>query len=289
MPRRDPFTAMCRQFASVAMPIVADLHTHTTVSDGEDTPSRLALRAKHAHLSTIAITDHDTLEGIAEAMSVPGIEIIPGVELSCSYRNREVHLLGLFVDPKHIELNLVCQQIGESRRLRFKSYIDNLKRIKIIIPAHRSEQVLSVSASPGRRHVANLIREIQPYRTRFAVFTDILPSIVEMVPPKRLLPTAEAIELIHRAQGIAILAHPPGEFDEKTFRELAELNLNGIESKHPNVSQKQTDFLERIAKMYNWVSTAGSDFHTTDIIDRKFGRIGMNATDFANLRRYAGR
>lgn len=289
MPKRDPFTAMCRQFAGVVSPIVADLHAHTTASDGDDTPSRLAVRAKQSRLASIAITDHDTLAGIAEAMAVPGVEIVPGVELSCSFRNREVHLLGLFVDPKHAELNVVCRQIGESRRQRFRAYIDRLALLKIAIPIHRVEHVLCVSTSPGRRHVANLIREIQPYRTRYAVFTDILPSLADQVPAKRLLPIVEAIELIHRAKGIAILAHPPGEFDDVAFRELAEFKLNGIESRHPSASQKQTEYLERIAQMFHWTCTAGSDFHTANSFGCSLGRIGMNANDFSKLRHLAGR
>jgi hypothetical protein len=280
---------MCRQLAGLNPRIVADLHAHTTASDGDDTPSRLAVRAKHAKLDVLAITDHDTVAGVAEAMTIPGITIVAGVELSVSFRDHEVHMLGLFVDPANADLRAVCDRISVSRRRRLRGYVEALASIGLPLPEHRVASVEAISTCPGRRHVANLLLEAGHIRQRSQAFVEVLPKVAGHVPGKDLVSIADAIDVVHRAGGLAILAHPPGEFDGAIYGELAALKLDGVESKHNGVSLTQTDFLKEQATRHGWVCTAGSDFHGADSPDRVPGRIGMTSAEYAAVARRAGR
>src|SRR5262245_43336021 len=153
MPRKDPFTAMCRHAAGLASPRWADLHTHTTASDGDLTPSQLVAFAKRAKVLALAVTDHDTTAGLAEAVTAAAgeLELVLGVELSASFRGREVHLIGYHFDPADVAMNATLSRICTRRRERFRDYLAKLDRP---IPEHLIAGVEAVSASPGRRHVA---------------------------------------------------------------------------------------------------------------------------------------
>jgi predicted metal-dependent phosphoesterase TrpH len=290
MPRRDPFTQTCRQFAAVKARRLADLHAHTTASDGDWTPSQLIAFATSAKLASIAVTDHDTTAGVAEAHAAApaGLTIVAGVELSCSFRDREIHVLGLFVDPEHPGLVAACRDLCDRRRERFRGYLAAFAARGRAIPAHLVDGVESTAASPGRRHVAKLLVAAGHVATTYGAFTGPMADVASSVPPKRLLPVAGACELIRSAGGVSSLAHPPGEFDDANYDDLASSGLLAIESRHPSASNTQTDYLAAQAKRLGLSVTAGSDCHGPGAAGRSIGSHGLWPDEFAALIARAG-
>jgi 3',5'-nucleoside bisphosphate phosphatase len=299
MPKRDPFTALCQQFAANNQTITADMHSHTSASDGDESPSRLVIRAVQEKLAALAITDHDTTVGVREALkwkthsdSRP-LEIVAGIELSCRWLGRpheqEVHVLGLFIDVDHDELNAAAEKICSSRKDRFLGFTRALAEQKFVIPQHKIDSTIAISASLGRRHVVNLLIESGFQRSRHSYFTEILPSVAKLVPPKLLLDFHNATRLIRQAGGISILAHPPCEFDKATYLAMKEQGLQGIEIRHAGVSCSQTDFLKQVAEENSWAISAGSDFHGKGNANHTVGRIGLSLAEYSELKRFAGR
>jgi 3',5'-nucleoside bisphosphate phosphatase len=283
MPRRDPFTAVCQQMASVSSRVVADLHCHTVASDGELTLSQLLIHAKNARLEALAITDHDCLPSgqseVEQFGKQQGFRLINGVELSCSYFDQELHLLGLDVDVLNKQLIEACDKIMNSRRERFHAFIFELGRIGLAIPQHLISHTVALSQSLGRRHVANLILDAGFRRSRHAIFSELLPQISDKVPSKKLLPIHDAIDLVHQAGGIAVLAHPPSHYDEKIYQTLKQ--LDGIEIRYSGVSQTQTDYLREIARSLEWVVSAGSDFHAPP--HHQLGSNGVTSAEYKQI------
>src|SRR5215470_8936492 len=139
MPRHAPFTRLCGQVAELARPRRADLHTHTTASDGNYTPTQVVALARQAGLCAVAVTDHDTLAGVPEALThaTEAIEIVPGVEISTTLAAREFHLLGYFVRTDHDELNTALAIVCQSRRERFRDFVALLCARGLALPEDR--------------------------------------------------------------------------------------------------------------------------------------------------------
>lgn len=215
MPRRQPFTALCQQAASLAKPSRADLHVHTIASDGEYTPSQVVHLAREAKLAAVAITDHDTFAGIAEAQAAADsrIEVIPGVEITAEFDGREVHLLGYFARTDHPELNAALAKVCASRRQRFEEYAAQLA-----LPADRVKLVADSTPSLGRRHVARLLISCGRAKSTDEAFRRHLNPLRGSVAPKVRIPLEDAIALLHAAGGRTSLAHPPEAFDEAVDR-----------------------------------------------------------------------
>ncbi|MFO0937057.1 MAG: PHP domain-containing protein [Gemmataceae bacterium] len=161
---------------------MADLHAHTTASDGDSTPSQLVVLARNAKLRAVAVTDHDTVAGVAEALATArslgesAIDVVPGIELSVSYREREVHVLGLFIDPEHADLKQACLELTLARKQRFQGYLDALRKRNYTIPSHLVSRFEMTAASLGRRHMASLLVESRIVASRHAAFSRVLPE-----------------------------------------------------------------------------------------------------------------
>ncbi len=289
MPRNDPFTAICRQAATLAAPRYADLHAHTTASDGDLTPSQLVAFARQGKVLALAVTDHDTTAGVKDAQDSArgtGLEVVPGIEISASFRGREIHLLGLFLDPTNPSLNDTLTRVCVRRKERFRDY---LAKLGATIPAHLIAGVEAVSSSLGRRHLASLLLKSGAARTRFDAFHRFLDPVRDRVIPKELLPVAEAVSLVHGAGGITSLAHPPTDCDAGYLSELKSLGLTAVEALHPSASNKQIDFLRETARTLGLLVTGGSDSHGTDCPGRRIGDLGIGPDDWTALRAAAGR
>src|SRR5438309_2270729 len=152
MPKGSPFTALCRRAAELARPVAADLHVHTTASDGDYTPSQGVALAKAARLSAVAITDHDTLAGGGDAPAAGrqlGIEVIPGAELTAELGGREFHILGLFLRPDDPRLTAVLADVCARRRERFRHFLSALESRGTRFPDGLAGLVEQRSASLG--------------------------------------------------------------------------------------------------------------------------------------------
>ncbi len=289
MPRGDPFTQFCQQITLTSRTVVADLHLHSTASDGDYTPSHVVALAAVANLKAIALTDHDTLAGLAtarvSAQQFPESrrpEIIAGVEVSAEFEGREVHILGLFVDPENPPLKDALARIAKSRSIRFRAFLDHFHRNGKSLDEGRIHAVLAGTACPGRRHLAGLLVDSGFARNRYDAFVRFLNPASASVPPKALLPAEEAIHLIHAAGGIASLAHPSAEYDLGVLRRYESVGLRAVEVDFPAASVGRALELRAWAKELGWGITGGSDCHGGD---RTIGSRGLTEGEMGMLRR----
>jgi predicted metal-dependent phosphoesterase TrpH len=225
---------------------VIDLHTHSTCSDGSDSPTDLVRRAKQAGAAALALTDHDTVDGLEEALTAARdcrIEFVTGIEISAEYSPGTMHILGYFIDPENETLAGQLLELREARANRNPQIAMRLQRLGIDLTY---DEVVAVAGSEvvGRPHFARVLLEKRCVRSIQEAFDKYLAKgAAAFVDKKRLLPD-EAIEIIHAAGGAAVLAHPyqlkcrsEAELDELMNR-LALLGLDGVEaiySRHSTV------------------------------------------------------
>ena len=246
-----------------------DLHTHTTHSDGSDAPDELVGNAARAGAVALAITDHDTVSGLAEGKRAArqlGVEFVDGIEISAEYSPGTMHLLGYCIDGTVIEPDLV--ELKHARDQRNPQIATRLQELGLDIP-YEEVQALAGGEMVGRPHFARLmmlkgyVGSIQDAFNRF--LAKGAPAYVEKL---RLSPE-NAIDLIHRAGGVAVLAHPyqlklPSlEAVDDLVAELAALGLDGIEAVYSRHSQQERSAYSQIARRHELLVTGGSDYHGT--------------------------
>jgi predicted metal-dependent phosphoesterase TrpH len=293
--KREPFTTLCRQLAALRSARRADLHAHTTASDGEFTPSQLVALARQANLAAVAVTDHDTFAGVPEATTTacgfthPVVEVVPGVEITAEFDGREVHLLGYFLRTDHAELNATLRRLCARRRERFRDYLAKLAANGIVIPDDRARLVEGASASLGRRHVAGLLLACQIARSRNEAFHRFVGPLTGKVIAKEQLPVADAVGLVHAAGGAASLAHPPAELGDDDFRRLRACGLDAVEVEYPWGRSSPAGRLREIADRFGLLVTGGSDCHGPEPAHRRIGSHGITTDQLAQLRDRAGR
>lgn len=251
------------------LPRFIDLHTHTTHSDGSDTPEEVVEKAARSGAVALAITDHDTVSGLARGGSAArqlGVEFVDGIEISAEYSPGTMHLLGYCIDGAVIEADLV--ELKEARDQRNPQIATRLQELGMDIP-YEEVQALAGGEVVGRPHFARLMMQkgyVQSIQDAFNRFlAKGTPAYVEKL---RLSPE-KAIDLIHRAGGVAVLAHPyqlklPSLEDvDNLAGELAGMGLDGIEAVYSRHSEKErTDYAE-IARRHELLVTGGSDYHGT--------------------------
>jgi predicted metal-dependent phosphoesterase TrpH len=239
-----------------------DLHLHTTCSDGLLTPEALVLAARRAGLGAIAVTDHDTADGVAPAIraaaSAGGPMVIAGVELTTSHQGREVHLLGYGVDAAHRSLTEFTAHAAALRRERLAEIVARLKSLGIEL--NESEVAPGEGGPVGRPHIARALvrkRVVSSLQEAFARFlADGAPAFV----PSRGLDLGLGIEAVRRAGGLPVWAHPDLA-DASRFGELAERGLGGVETLRPAVDPPVSVALEQEARAHGLCVTGGSDWH----------------------------
>jgi predicted metal-dependent phosphoesterase TrpH len=290
MPRGDPFTALCRQSARLARPVVADLHLHTTASDGEFTPSQVAAFARQARLDAIAITDHDTLAGVGDAVAAAGqggVRVIPGVELTADWHGREVHVLGYFsggLPPDSGERGIQTRltEMCRRRRERFRDFVRLIRESGQPLDDGLVTAVETVTVSLGRRHVASLLVRTGIARNRREAWGRFVGLLGPRVVPKLRLSFAEACELIRESGGVSCLAHPPADFTEPDVASMTASGLMGLEVKFPAAGAGRTAELKAWATRLGLVVTGGSDCHGPD--GRWIGSVGVSADEYERFR-----
>lgn len=240
-----------------------DLHLHSTCSDGSLAPAELAAAAHRAGLDAIAVTDHDTAAGVAEAgraaAALGGPMVIPGVELSCSLAGAEVHLLGYGIDPDHAGLAALTGRTGERRRRRMDEMVGRLRDLGVPI-APEDVRVAEDCVSVGRPHVASALVRLGVVQTTQEAFDRFLadggPAHVPSCGPD----VGEAIRVVEAAGGCSVWAHPAIE-DARHFGALEELGLGGVETLRPWCDPATSLALEHEARALGLFVTGGSDWH----------------------------
>ncbi|HEY4216993.1 MAG TPA: PHP domain-containing protein [Gemmatimonadaceae bacterium] len=247
--------------ADAAGPFV-DLHSHSTASDGSRSPSDVIREAKRVGLAAIALTDHDTLDGIAEATRMGaelGVRVVAGVELSAVEGDVETHILGLHLsDTREMEAKLV--ELREMRRGRAERIVARLNELGVRVElAAVLEQ--AAGGAIGRPHVARaMIAEGWAVDFRDA-FDRYLGNGKPAYVGKDRLAIVDAIGLIHRAGGLAILAHPSHGGTRERIEALAAQGMDGVEVRHPSHSSEDTMRLSALVAHYSLVPSGGSDWH----------------------------
>lgn len=245
-----------------------DLHTHSTASDGQYTPSELVEMAKEKELKMYALTDHDTVGGIQEARHKAdelGVDFIPGIEIS-THKGEEIHMLGLFIDERCSELIKACENYRQRRIGRGERICAFLKEKDIEITKEELKQAAG-DASLGRPHFAKILQERGIVKTRQEAFSRYLDTAeFHRKTDGRKPSPEEAIELIHRAGGRAVLAHPGllkmgKRWQESLIRELKETGLDGIECFYNKHTHMQKKYYRKLAEENGLMISCGSDFH----------------------------
>src|SRR5262249_18478440 len=217
------------------------------------------------------------------------IEVVPAVEITTMFENRELHLLGYFVRPDHPELTAALHRLCERRRERFRDYVAKLAKRGAVIPADRAALVEEATASLGRRHVAGLLLACRLAKTRNEAFHRFLGPLRASVLPKDTLPIGEAIRLVHAAGGVASLAHPPPDLTEEDFIRLRDFGLDAIETDYAWGRSSPRTRLRELAGRLGLLVTGGSDCHGPDPADRRIGTYAITADELERLRQRCGR
>lgn len=245
-----------------------DLHTHTYASDGTYSPTALVTLAKEQGIEAIAVTDHDTIEGLPEAMEAGerlGVEVVPGMELSVEYGPGSMHILGLLINLEDKGLNDTLAKLQESRSSRNPQIIEKLNELGMPITMEEVEKI-SGGGQLGRPHIAAaLVKNGYVHNTQEA-FDKYLKKGASAYFERRRLSPEGAADLIHGAGGLLILAHPGtlavnGPKFDNLLSELKDAGFDGIEVFYNNHSHAEEDRLMKIADKLEFIISGGTDFH----------------------------
>ena len=264
-----------------------DMHTHTTASDGLLTPTELVKKAFEKRLDGIAITDHDSVDAIDEALNkakdYQNFLVIPGVEMGCNYDDEEVHILGYFIDYKNKNLNEELTALKSSRWDRGISILNKLMELGINLP---KDEILERARETGFIGRATLARELVNYgfvkdiNEAFDKYLDVeKPAYVD----RYKLSVEDTINLIHECGGVSILAHPGILKNKDIMTYCLERGIMGVECYHSKHSRSDEKLIRSFAERNGLIITGGSDFHGEKDI------LGDYSTDIFAIPEFRGR
>ncbi len=243
---------------------IADLHIHTHFSDSTSTPREVIEKA-HAHgIQCVAITDHDIVDGVEPAIHAGqelDVEVIPGIELSTQINNKDVHILGYFLDISNQHFLRKLQTIQASRVERMRDMIDKLAELGVGPITFEEVAELTEGDAIGRPHLATILVKYGHVRNIRQAFDRYLADGQPAFVPKAKLSPFEGIELIRSCGGVPVLAHPMFTLVDELIPQFAEAGLEGLEAHYPNCGTKTIAYYAKLAAKYNLIATGGSDDH----------------------------
>lgn len=262
-----------------------DLHLHSTRSDGSSTPEEVVARAREAGLRLISLTDHDSVDGVVEAQAAgiaQGVEVIPGAELSVQHEGRDVHVLAYFVDPDSSILATCLKTFRDERRNRAERIVKRLNRMGVRV---RLEHVLAKAdgGAVGRPHVADALVEEGICFSSNEAFNKYLGYGKPAYQKKSALTPAEAVEVIHDAGGVAIIAHPVLYRNDDLLPGLAEAGVDGIEVWHIKHQSGDVERYKAFAKRFDLLVSGGSDCHGDGRGNAVMGQVQVPYSVYENL------
>ncbi len=282
------------------MTSIIDLHMHSNQSDGFYTPADLVKLAYDAGLRTIAITDHDNMDAVRPAQeaakALPGMEVIPGVEISVIWNHHSIEILGYGFDLDDPVLNDLLNMKKERRISRVRRTVEKLAALNVNVSFERVME-LGGEGSVGRPHVAQALVEagyVKDTREAFDVYLgSSKPGYVSGGADTSL---QEGIDAVHHARGLAVTAHPilpdvPDYLDlEKYVPDAAAAGIDGIEGYYSEWTEENIRTIAEIAAQHNWLRTGGSDFHGGDINPHlRLGQVHVPDEVLVEMRRRLGK
>ncbi len=279
-----------------------DLHVHSNASDGTFTPSEVVALAVEKGLAAIALTDHDTIDGLSEAQAAAAgfpIEIIPGIELSCVYQEEEIHILGIYVDPTDRKFIAETDALKEIRKKRNEEMIHRFQNAGISITL---DEVMAGNPDTviTRAHFARVLLEKGYVKNMDQAFKKYLDYSGPYCPRKEKITPEHAMKILTDCKASPVLAHPyQYHLGDKKTEELVcylkDLGLQGLEVYHSSNNQYESGKLRKLARKYDLFPTGGSDFHGSNKPDISLGvgRGGLRITallldDIKRIRREMG-
>jgi predicted metal-dependent phosphoesterase TrpH len=240
----------------------ADLHCHSSCSDGSLSPEELVRHACAIGLQGLSITDHDSLEAYRTALpeaKLRQLKLISGIELSSAHNNTTIHILGYSFTHHHPVLQKLCLQHTTRRSQRNQEILSNLAKLKMPISQEDFSEI--TSSAIGRPHIAQIMVKkgyVPSVQAAFKMFLgENKPAYAQGTHPS----VEETIQAIHAANGLAVIAHPHLIDSKKIIHELLEMNFDGIECYYAKFTRDQNAKWLKIAQEKNWIKTGGSDFH----------------------------
>ncbi|MBA1333929.1 MAG: putative metal-dependent phosphoesterases (PHP family) [Firmicutes bacterium] len=242
----------------------ADLHLHTNKSDGLLTPTELVRLASENNLKAIAITDHDSIDGIQEALDAGSnfdLEVIPGIEFNTDADNGELHMLGYFIDHHNEELVEFIKRLKTARFERIKSMVEKLRGLGIEVSLESILSKTEDKAALGRPHIARALVDMGYVESIKDAFNKYIGSGCPAYVARYKLKPSEAIEIIKIAGGVPVLAHP-GLLSSLLYIDMCiDEGIQGIEVYHSKHTKLETEKFIRIAEEFSLIPTGGSDCH----------------------------
>ena len=288
MPARQPFTALCQLAARPRLAGRADLHLHTTHSDGAYSPAQVVELTRRAGLAAVAVTDHDAVGGVAvarQAAEGTGLEVIAGVEITAEYRGRELHLLGYFFRTDDGPLTAALEKVRRGRVERFQEMVERLRGCGASLDL-RGVPPPAAPEALGRRHLAEMLVKQGLAGSVREAFARWLHDGGRAAAPKLRLPVGEATALVRGAGGVAAYAHPPYDCTVDALTELRDLGLGAVEVEYPAVRASRGRELRAWAARLGLAVSAGSDCHGPG--KHAVGACTVTTQELEVLRRAAG-
>jgi 3',5'-nucleoside bisphosphate phosphatase len=272
-----------------------DLHTHSDRSDGTLRPAEVMVLAAQRDLAGVALTDHDTFDGLEEAATTAselGLDFVPGVEFSAEYDDASLHILGYWVDPDDAAIEAELLRLTATRFRRGEMIVEKLRELGFDISIERVLELAGGDAI-ARPHIAEAMVEAGIVPDEKEAFDRYISDEGLAYVPKHALPPMEALRLIGEAGGVCVLAHPgmwrgSDTVPDRLIEEMAAAGMAGLEVRHPDHDEEMRAKYAAVAERLGLVATAASDCH-----GERYGyRLGEERTDaetFAELKRRAGR
>lgn len=263
-----------------------DLHLHTRHSDGSCTPEETVQRARQIGLAAISITDHDSLSAVEEARQVAeGIELVTGVELSCHYQGADIHMLAYFIDSGYEPLADKVRFYQLERLKRGQLIVERLNELGIDLKME-TVQRMAQDAAIGRVHVADALLREEYVRTFDEAFSRYLGYHAPAYVPKTHFDPAEAIELVHHAGGITVMAHPGSTRRDDAIAFLTGVGMDGLEVYHSKHTPAQVRHYKEIASRNSLLISGGSDWHGRNDARSEMGNQRVPYTVLTRMKEY---
>jgi 3',5'-nucleoside bisphosphate phosphatase len=271
-----------------------DLHAHTTESDGTLTPSELVRLAAERDLSVVAVTDHDTTAGLAQAEregADAGVEVVPGIEFSAEYDGASLHVLAYWIDPTDPDLQAELRRLNDSRFRRGELMVERLRELGYELSFDRVREIAG-GGLIARPHVAQAMVEAGVVPDEKAAFDRFISDDGPAAVPKHALHPLDALALIEGAGGACVLAHPgmwrgQGSVPEELIEAMAAAGMAGLEVDHPDHDADQRARYRAIAERLCVAATGASDCHGARYDPVRLGCERTDPEEFAAVRRAA--